>query len=293
MINSLSKNISVKIAYTNINGDSSLPPILFIHGRGSTKDTWESAMQAEIRNSRYAIDLRGHGESIYDGVDFSFKAMQQDILQFLNEHNIEKFIIVAHSMGSRIAAYFCANYPDRVCGLLIEDMDMRSREPMIMDDQSLLELSGFRRAFSSMEALKEYLDEQNFFPPEKVQKLFKEPSRILKRGSDYYLGSSPYTDYLTYHQIQCSRIPLESFNKIGAGKIDFPIKVLIADNESEVTTAGLDAMRRCVPTLTSATLKDSLHSIHRTQSNAFLSELENFLETCPNPYSSKKTKFSL
>lgn len=107
------------------------------------------------------------------------------------------------------------------------------------------------------------------------------------------MGSSPYTDYLTYHQIQCSNIPFESFAKIGAGKTDFPIKVLIAENESEVTADGLEAMKNCVPALTSVTIKDSLHSIHKTQNHSFLSELADFLETCPNSYNANKTKFGL
>lgn len=136
--------------------------------------------QAGIRNSQYAIDLRGHGESIYEGTDFSFNAIEQDILHFLNEHNIQRFIIVAHSMGSRIATYFCENHPDRVCGLLIEDMDMRCREPMIRDEQALLELSEFRRNFSNIDTLKEYLDEQNFFSQRKYSSCSKSRLESLK-----------------------------------------------------------------------------------------------------------------
>ena len=56
-------NGSTKLA-TSIYGSPNAPPILFLHGRSLSRDTWEEIAQRLSNRFRvWTVDFRGHGHS--------------------------------------------------------------------------------------------------------------------------------------------------------------------------------------------------------------------------------------
>lgn len=93
--------------------------IIFIPGY---LDSWFSYSRVLPRLSdnyhAYAVTQRGHGES--DKPDeFSMDLFAADMESFMNKLNIDKAVIVGHSMGSFIAQRIVINYPDRVSKLVL------------------------------------------------------------------------------------------------------------------------------------------------------------------------------
>ena len=69
----------------------------------------------------FAPDLRNHGRSFHsDTLDYSDLA--KDILDFLDEHSLEKAIMTGHSMGGKTAMELALEYPNRIKALIVEDM---------------------------------------------------------------------------------------------------------------------------------------------------------------------------
>lgn len=68
----------------------------------------------------YALDLRGHGQSSRapDQV-YTHRSFADDIEAFMHALNIEKAVIVGHSMGGLIAHMFAVAHPDRVEALVL------------------------------------------------------------------------------------------------------------------------------------------------------------------------------
>ena len=104
--------------YTHHQGSSSSrPPVILIHGAGSSHLSWP----AEIRRLRdisvYAIDLPGHGKS--SGTAYHrVSGYQPALMEFLAQLEINKAVLVGHSLGAAIALQFALDQPQHVAGLV-------------------------------------------------------------------------------------------------------------------------------------------------------------------------------
>ncbi|MDX9865757.1 MAG: alpha/beta hydrolase [Anaerolineaceae bacterium] len=104
--------------YSSIFDDGTLsqPPILLLHGAGSTRLCWPSAVRRLPGYKVIALDLPGHGRS--EGVALqSVAEYAEAVLDFMREMGLYRASLVGHSLGSAIALYLALHYPDRVAHL--------------------------------------------------------------------------------------------------------------------------------------------------------------------------------
>ena len=69
----------------------------------------------------YHLFLKLHGKSAHVAT-MSYLDMAQDVLDTLNELNIEKFSLIGHSMGGKVAMKMTEIAADRVDKLVVLDM---------------------------------------------------------------------------------------------------------------------------------------------------------------------------
>ena len=113
--------------------DTDPPLVVLVHGLESHSGTWDNLMSRFASSpdqspAFLAVDLRGHGlSSIGDPGEFHPATLAADVMQCADKHNTsgDRFILVGHSMGSRVATRLVADFPGRVSHLVIEDMDAR------------------------------------------------------------------------------------------------------------------------------------------------------------------------
>ncbi|KAG0237780.1 Alpha/Beta hydrolase protein [Mortierella sp. GBAus27b] len=80
-------------------------PIVILHGLFGSKQNWKAlskAMASRLNTRVFALDLRNHGESGHSDVH-DYANMANDVVQFMKEQNLEKPIIIGHSMGGKVA----------------------------------------------------------------------------------------------------------------------------------------------------------------------------------------------
>ena len=94
-------------------------PIVFLHGIAHFSYDWVPVASALGREAA-CLDLRGFGDSDWCG-DYSVPAMAGDVGALLDHLGWKKAIVVGHSMGARIAAYYASRHPRRVAGLALID----------------------------------------------------------------------------------------------------------------------------------------------------------------------------
>lgn len=100
-------------------------PMLIFHGLFGSKHNWKTASEKLAKRTQrkvYAFDLRNHGESpSVDGAISSLDAMAGDVMQFVERQNLEKVVLLGHSLGGRIISQFAFNWPEKVEQLIVVD----------------------------------------------------------------------------------------------------------------------------------------------------------------------------
>jgi pimeloyl-ACP methyl ester carboxylesterase len=97
------------------------PILVFLHGMGSTKESFNAMIPEFISNYRVlTIDQRGHGNSSKEG-PFTFEQLVEDIRELLDHENLSKVSFVTGSFSGAIAQIFAAHYPERVHKLVLLD----------------------------------------------------------------------------------------------------------------------------------------------------------------------------
>lgn len=103
-------------------GDQNNTPLVILHGLFGSLDNW--AGQSNVLADHYqvwALDLRNHGRSDWDS-ETSYRAMSDDLLQFIDDKGFAKILLLGHSMGGKVAMQFALDYPQRVEKLIVVDI---------------------------------------------------------------------------------------------------------------------------------------------------------------------------
>lgn len=96
-------------------------PVVFLHALGRSASDWLPIMEAMQSDWRcIAFDQRGHGESVRPG-EYSFELLEQDFRDFVDALGLERFALVAHSMGGTVGWIFAEKSPERLNCLVVED----------------------------------------------------------------------------------------------------------------------------------------------------------------------------
>ncbi|MEO8806384.1 MAG: alpha/beta hydrolase [Burkholderiaceae bacterium] len=105
-------------------GKLSSPPIVALHGLRSFAYTWEPvALPLADRFRIIALDQRGRGMSDWDPArHYNAEAYVRDLEALVDRLALERFVLVGHSMGGANAFVYSTRHPDRLAGMVIEDM---------------------------------------------------------------------------------------------------------------------------------------------------------------------------
>ncbi|MDR9405147.1 MAG: alpha/beta hydrolase [Halothece sp. Uz-M2-17] len=94
------------------------PVLVFIHGWGGSGRYWKSTATAlSDQFDCLLYDIRGFGRSRLPethGTSFDMEEYAEDLVLLLDQLNLEKVYLNAHSMGASLATLFIARYPEKV-----------------------------------------------------------------------------------------------------------------------------------------------------------------------------------
>uniref|UniRef100_A0A914MG12 sn-1-specific diacylglycerol lipase ABHD11 n=1 Tax=Meloidogyne incognita TaxID=6306 RepID=A0A914MG12_MELIC len=88
-------------------------PLIITHGIFGHKQNWRSAakaLQKELDNFVFVVDMRNHGESPHTS-ECSYQLMAADLREFIQKEVLSRSIfktvfLLGHSMGGKVAAEF-------------------------------------------------------------------------------------------------------------------------------------------------------------------------------------------
>lgn len=104
------------------------PPLLLLHGAPQTHISWRLVAPALARRfTVIAPDLRGYGDSgkppdAPGHVTYAKRAMALDQVEVMRHFGFERFPVVGHDRGGRVAHRMALDHPDRVTKLVVVDI---------------------------------------------------------------------------------------------------------------------------------------------------------------------------
>ena len=96
-------------------------PIIILHGLYGSSDNWVSIARELMTDFHvYLPDLRNHGASPHLP-EHNYLVMADDLLEFMNEHNLTKSTILGHSMGGTFLVKYLAenDFPKKVAATFL------------------------------------------------------------------------------------------------------------------------------------------------------------------------------
>lgn len=100
-------------------------PLILLHGNGESCEYFKGQIDVFAERFHvYAIDTRGHGKTPRGDKPFTIRQFADDLLCFMNCHQIKKAHLLGFSDGGNIAMVFAMKYPDRVGRLILNGANL-------------------------------------------------------------------------------------------------------------------------------------------------------------------------
>lgn len=149
------------IGTSTTDAQSSLPPILLLHGLASAAHIWDlvAPLLAARGYSVTALDQRGHGESDKPNTGYDFATIIADDTSAVQALGIAHPIVVGHSWGAAVALQYAATHPDQTTALILVDgaAGQLSLRPGWTREQALKDLAPPRFAGTSRDTFLSYV----------------------------------------------------------------------------------------------------------------------------------------
>lgn len=98
---------------------------ILLHGNGENSEYFQNQISEFAKTWHvYAIDTRGHGKTPRGDRPFTIRQFADDLLCFMDEHQIEKAHLLGFSDGGNIAMVFAIQYPERVGRLILNGANL-------------------------------------------------------------------------------------------------------------------------------------------------------------------------
>jgi haloacetate dehalogenase len=118
--------------FARTGGDRTKPPLLLLHGYPQTHAMWHRVARGLAADFSLVIpDLRGYGDSTkptpaatpeLDHEQHSKRAMAADLVALMRSLGHERFAVVGHDRGGRVAHRLALDHPERVSRLALIDI---------------------------------------------------------------------------------------------------------------------------------------------------------------------------
>jgi pimeloyl-ACP methyl ester carboxylesterase len=99
-------------------GQTNLPALVLIHGAGSSSEVWPRQLRRLPGFRVFAVDLPAHGKS--GGLpENSIVGYAAQLLEWMQANDIDRAVLVGHSMGAAIALTMALEAPETISKLVL------------------------------------------------------------------------------------------------------------------------------------------------------------------------------
>lgn len=247
-------------------------PLVVLHGLLGNVDNWKSQIKGWAASRRViAIDLRNHGRSPH-AAGMSYAAMSADVLKTLDQLALERFDLLGHSMGGKVAISIARLAAERVAALIVADIapvayqHSHAKVFNALEAVARAQPATRREADAVMAAHVDTAPVRLFL----ATNLVRDPAQggmTLRIGLSHIMAG--YADIIG--------------PPAGLGAYSGPALVLRGECSDYVSEASLPAVKAVLPSARVLTLEGAGHWLHAEAPEAFQAETVSFLNQLNAP----------
>ena len=224
--------------------------ILLLHGAtGASPQLYPLAQALCGKYKVFTLDFSGHGGRAYSGEPYSMRLFADDVLQFMEQHQIAKVSIFGYSLGGYVGIYLAKHYPekvDRVITLATKfnwDEATAAREIKMLDPVKIAEkLPDFAKTLEKRHAPDDWKDV-----------LAKTRDLMIALGNDNTLKINDYAE------------------------INTPVMVLIGDRDKMVSLDETVRVYKALPNAQFCVVPNTAHPVEQIDAELFRYLIARFL----------------
>ncbi len=241
------------------------PQVVLCHGFSDSGMCWTPiAQQLEGQYDLVMADARGHGLSDQPENGYNLAMMASDAAHLIRSLDLQRPVLMGHSMGGSIISQVAADYPELVRGLILEDPGYSSEQPSAAEMAARTQASETKlrdyQALTHGELLAKVHSNHPTWSDEEVRYCADARLQLTPRISQLHSSHhEPWQDVVA--RMQC------------------PVLMLTADVElgGIVTPEMAREAQALCPTLRVEHIAGAGHAIRREQPEAFMAAVRRFL----------------
>jgi pimeloyl-ACP methyl ester carboxylesterase len=243
-------------------GDPSSVPVLFLHGFTDSWRSFEPVLPHLPRSIRaFALSQRGHGGADRPATGYSPDDFASDVAAFMDALQLERAVIVGHSMGACIAHCFAAAYPERTMGLVLMGAFGTFQEnPTALELLDIVSTltdpvdPGFVREFQQSTVARPI---SPAFLDTVVKESLKVPARVWRAALAGLLETEPLKQF---------------------GPVKAPTLIMWGDQEAYIPHSDQEALAAVIADSRLVVYPGAGHAFHWEEPARFAADLEAFVE---------------
>lgn len=235
-------------------GGSGSIPVIFVHSFAGSIQHWRSQLE-HLREHRRAIafDWRGHGESDQSPTnDYTVEAVANDIAAVVDKMDLERFVLIGHSMGGSAAIAYANNHVSRVAGLIVAATPGRSPEEIAKVVMNSLRSPAYQKVMD------DYVGQLLANARPDVQQLVNEGAKRISREAGIEMVEALF-----------EFDPIDKFKKFPGPKLI--VSVLQEDQQP-------NSLHNQLPEIPSKVVEGTSHWLHIDQADQFNLIIDDFLK---------------
>ncbi len=251
-------------------------PLIILHGLYGSSDNWLTigkGLSADFEV--YLVDLRNHGNSPHSD-RHTYALMKLDLLEFLDRHDIEKTVIIGHSMGGKVSMAFAAEFPERVRSLVVIDIGPKSYHSLTGYSSQVIEhmniLNGMQSVDFSTVKTREDIEAQLevYVKSPRIRSFLMKNIRRSRDNTFYWKINVP---------VLIRELPaiLEGLDPKIQGITGFPVLFVRGENSVYIQDEDIPDIQKIFPAAEFVTIPNAGHWLHAEQPELLLKELREFL----------------
>jgi esterase len=253
-------------------------PVIILHGLYGSSDNWYTIGRALADQHEVFIpDQRNHGNSLHSA-DHDYNIMADDLNDFFIQHNLQKAVILGHSMGGKTALAFGLKYPEKVEKMIVVDIS-----PFGYDETSAPEVVSHEQIMRSLMMLQPETLKGRKDADDRLQgHIRQEPVRqfLLKNLKRNHEGIFYWTMNLPVLQQHLPDIYASIMPPDITGPADipaFPLMFIKGENSGYLRKEEFDSIKHFFPHAELAEIAGAGHWVHAERPVEFLETIRNFI----------------